>query len=225
MNTRFFLSLKIYTVQALQPATDWLIELFNKRIKCQVRPLHWVAHFLNPLNVYSPTTIEQQNTVIHYMNQFALLRDIAVRAQRDFFIYWGSFGLFLVSNQGFISELANIATWLFRTPANSVPNFILPGSTNSPVLPKPKGPGQETTGKLAKLKSSKPLTGSPLRIFTTTPWKRKGIQYRKEKGKGEECMDQKGKESWSTQEWEQERARERGKGKAKGKGKGKGKNW
>ncbi|PWW72665.1 hypothetical protein C7212DRAFT_226245, partial [Tuber magnatum] len=121
--------------QAPQPTTYQLIELFNKRMKCQVRPLDWAAHFLNPLNIHSPTTIEQQSAAFHYMNQFAPSRDIAVRAQRDFFTYQGRFGPFSVSNvswkfedpltfwyaqQGFIPELANIAIRLFRTPANSV---------------------------------------------------------------------------------------------------------
>ena len=121
--------------QAPQSGPGQLIELFDKRMKRQVKPLHWAAHFLNPLNVQFPTTIEQQNTVIYYMNHFAPSRDIAVRAQRDFFTYRGRFGPFSVSNaswkfedpltfwyaqQGFTPELANIAIRLFRTPANSV---------------------------------------------------------------------------------------------------------
>ena len=123
--------------QASQLDPSQLIEIFDKCMKRQVRSLYWTAHFLNPLNVQFPTTIEQQNAVIHYMNHFAPLRDIAVRAQRDLFTYRGRFGPFSVSNaswkfedpltfwfaqQGFTPELANIVIRLFRTPANSVPS-------------------------------------------------------------------------------------------------------
>lgn len=103
----------------------------------QVQPLHWAAHFLNPLNPQFPTTMEQQNAVIQYMTQYAPSRNIAIRAQHNLFTYCGRFSplsawnaswkfedphTFWYAQQGFTQELANIGIRLFRTPANSVPS-------------------------------------------------------------------------------------------------------
>ena len=121
----------------MQPAQPEILQLFKKRIDCQVLALHWIAYFLTPGNIGVATTVEQQNMVIKYLGNARTDPMIQNRVQEQHYMYRAKDGPFSPPNLAwnitsattfwhaqhtFCPELSLLATKLFCTPANSVPS-------------------------------------------------------------------------------------------------------